>query len=80
VRDLLVDYLQERQPALDHISLDHLAQSLGRRFWQDLERHHPGINTLHLPQTSPPRGNSGSAPRPPATAALRRRGSTAATY
>jgi hypothetical protein len=49
VRDLLVDYLQERQPALDYASLDQLAQNLGRRFWQDLERHHPGINTFHLP-------------------------------
>jgi Phage integrase family len=49
VRDLLVDYLQERQPALDHRSLDTLAQQLGRNFWQDLERHHPGIASLHLP-------------------------------
>jgi Site-specific recombinase XerD len=49
VRDLLVAYLQERQPALDHNSLDTLAQQLGRMFWQDLERHHPGINTLNLP-------------------------------
>ena len=49
VRDLLADYLQERQPALDYASLDQLAQHLGRRFWQDLERHHPGISTLHLP-------------------------------
>jgi hypothetical protein len=49
VRDLLVDYLQERQPALDHRSLDTLAQQLGRNFWQDLERHHPGIASLSLP-------------------------------
>jgi integrase len=49
VRDLLVDYLQERQPALDHRSLDTLAQQLGRNFWQDLERHHPGIASLRLP-------------------------------
>jgi hypothetical protein len=49
VRDLLADYLQERQPALDHRSLDTLAQQLGRNFWQDLERHHPGIVSLHLP-------------------------------
>ncbi len=49
VRDLLVDYLQERQPALDHRSLDTLAQQLGRNFWQDLERHHPGIASLNLP-------------------------------
>jgi integrase len=49
VRDLLVDYLQERQPALDYASLDQLAQHLGGRFWADIERHHPGIDTLHLP-------------------------------
>jgi site-specific recombinase XerD len=49
VRDLLVDYLQERQPALDYASLDQLAQHLGGRFWADIERHHPGINALHLP-------------------------------
>ena len=49
VRDLLVDYLQERQPALDHTSLDALAQQLGRNFWADLEHHHPGISSLHLP-------------------------------
>ena len=49
VRDLLVDYLQERQPALDHRSLDMLAQQLGRNFWADLEHHHPGISSLNLP-------------------------------
>ena len=49
VRDLLVDYLQERQPALDHHSLDTLAQQLGRNFWADLEHHHPGISSLNLP-------------------------------
>jgi len=49
VRDLLVDYLQERQPALDHRSLDTLAQQLGRNFWADLEHHHPGVSSLNLP-------------------------------
>ena len=49
VRDLLVGYLEERQPALDHTSLDALAQQLGRNFWADLEHHHPGISSLHLP-------------------------------
>jgi integrase-like protein len=49
VRDLLVDYLQERQPALDHRSLDTLAQQLARNFWADLEYHHPGISSLNLP-------------------------------
>ena len=49
VRDLLVDYLRERQPAVDYITLESLARSLGRDFWQDLERHDPGIGTLQLP-------------------------------
>jgi hypothetical protein len=49
VRDLLVDYLRERQPALDYTSLETLANFLGKLFWADLERHHPGINSLHLP-------------------------------
>ena len=49
VRDLLVDYLRERQPAVDYITLESLARSLGRDFWQDLEYHHPGIDTLQLP-------------------------------
>jgi hypothetical protein len=49
VRDLLVDYLRERQPALDYTSLESLAGFLGNLFWADLERHHPGIDSLHLP-------------------------------
>ncbi|KQH79013.1 integrase, partial [Mycobacterium gordonae] len=49
IRDLLVDYLKERQPALDYTSVNSLANFLGALFWADLERHHPGINSLHLP-------------------------------
>ncbi len=48
IRDLLVDYLRERQPALDYTSLDSLSNFLGKVFWADLERHHPGIGSLHL--------------------------------
>lgn len=48
IRDLLVDYLRERQPALDYTSLETLANFLGNLFWADLERHHPGINSLRL--------------------------------
>lgn len=50
VRDLLVDYLRERQPALDHTSLRSLANFLGNLFWSDIERHHPEITSLHLPR------------------------------
>ena len=49
VRDLLVDYLCERAPALDYSSLRALAADLGNVFWKDPERHHPGIASLHLP-------------------------------
>ncbi len=49
IRDLLVDYLRERQPMLDYGSLKSLACNLGMLFWQDLERHNPGIGSLHLP-------------------------------
>ena len=49
IRDLLVDYLRERQPMLDYGSLKSLACNLGMLFWQDLERHNPGIDSLHLP-------------------------------
>jgi hypothetical protein len=47
IRDLLVDYLRERQPAIDYASLEQLARRLGM-FWEDLEAHHPGIDSLHL--------------------------------
>ena len=50
VRDLLVEYLRERQPALDCTSLNSLANFLGKLFWADLERHHPGIDSLALPR------------------------------
>jgi integrase len=48
VRDLLVDYLRERQPALDYTTLTRLASHLGLVFWKDLEQHHPGIDSLDL--------------------------------
>lgn len=49
MRDLLVDYLRERQPSMDYASLHKLSYTLGRLFWRDLEIHHPGIASLHLP-------------------------------
>jgi Phage integrase family len=49
VRDLLVDYLRERQPAVDYPTVHKLSYVLGRLFWRDLELHHPGIASLHLP-------------------------------
>ena len=48
VRDLLVDYLQEHQLAVDYATLRAMAHALGSLFWRDLERHHPGISSLRL--------------------------------
>ncbi|MEU2718353.1 site-specific integrase [Streptomyces sp. NPDC007205] len=48
VRNLLVEYLTERAPELDHVSLRSIARNLCRLFWRDLEIHHPGIDSLRL--------------------------------
>jgi integrase len=48
VRDLLVDYLRERQPVLDHATLRSVARTLASMFWRDLETHHRGIDSLKL--------------------------------
>jgi Phage integrase family len=48
VRDLLVDYLRERQASVDHVTLVRMADTLGRLFWRDLELAHPGIDSLRL--------------------------------
>lgn len=48
VRDLLVDYLRERQASVDHVTLVRLADTLGRLFWRDLEVACPGIDSLRL--------------------------------
>jgi integrase len=53
VRDLLVGYLRERQPAVDYATLRQLAGILAGLFWADLEAHHPGIASLQLsPETA----------------------------
>jgi integrase len=49
VRDLIVDYLRERQPALDYASLDAVSSSPAGRFWARIEALSPGISTLRLP-------------------------------
>ena len=46
VRDLIVDYLRERQPSIDYVTLKNRAYELARCFWADLEQHHPGIGSL----------------------------------
>lgn len=51
IRGLLVQYLRERQPALDYSSLADMAYMLGGVFWRDIELHHPGIASINLPPT-----------------------------
>ena len=71
VRDLIVDYLRERQPALDYASLDATCRTLAGLFWAKIETLAPGIDTIRLPpqiarqwkETWRPR----SAPSPPRT-------------
>lgn len=48
VRDALVAYLTERQPAMDYTSLEDQSRILANLFWADLEKHHPGIDSLAL--------------------------------
>lgn len=48
IRSLLIDYLRERQPALDYTSLNARAKTLAGLFWSRVEAISPGIATLHL--------------------------------
>ncbi|WP_328535079.1 hypothetical protein [Streptomyces sp. NBC_00344] len=63
VRDLLVDYLCERQPALDYTSLAAVSRVLGSLFWKDLETHHPGITLFACRRKLPPLGRRGTGRR-----------------
>nr|WP_232546306.1 site-specific integrase [Streptomyces antimycoticus] len=48
VRNLIVEYLTERQPTIDYTTLEGLSRVLASQFWANLERHHPGIQSLNL--------------------------------
>jgi hypothetical protein len=48
IRDLLVEYLRQRRPALDYATWRNVAVCLGKLFWKDLEVHHPSIASLRL--------------------------------
>jgi hypothetical protein len=48
MRALFTDYLAERAAELDYASLLQLSNTLCGLFWRDLERHHPGIDSLRL--------------------------------
>ncbi|MFJ3966128.1 tyrosine-type recombinase/integrase [Streptomyces sp. NPDC090036] len=49
VRDLIVDYLRERQPSLDYASLDAVSRTLAGLFWTRVEALSPDIDSLRLP-------------------------------
>jgi hypothetical protein len=49
VRDLLIRYLNERRPSMDFSSFRQLVCTLAETFWADIERHHPGIDSIDLP-------------------------------
>ncbi|TYC10740.1 site-specific integrase [Micromonospora sp. MP36] len=49
IRHLLIRYLDERRPAVDYSTLRSLAATLAGTFWVEIERLHPGLDTLHLP-------------------------------
>jgi hypothetical protein len=48
VRNLIIRYVSERAPAIDYSTTRQLIWKLAKRFWKDLEEHHPGIDSLHL--------------------------------
>ncbi|WP_242606516.1 site-specific integrase [Protofrankia symbiont of Coriaria ruscifolia] len=50
IRELIIRYLDERRPTLDYSSFRNLVGRLAGAFWVDLERHHPGIDTINLPR------------------------------
>jgi site-specific recombinase XerD len=49
VREVLVQYLDERRPSLDYSTFTVLVGRLAGLFWSDIEHHHPEVHTLHLP-------------------------------
>lgn len=50
VRNLLIMYLKEREPAVDYVTVKQLADRLAKQFWRDIELHHPGIESINLPR------------------------------
>jgi integrase len=50
VRQVLIRYMEERRPSLDYNSLRSIASHLVGLFWADIEAHHPGIDSIDLPE------------------------------
>jgi site-specific recombinase XerD len=48
VRDLLVEYLTERESTCDYTTLTTIALHVVKLFWIDLETHEPGLQTLAI--------------------------------
>lgn len=49
VREGLIRYLEERRAGVDYSTLLECVRKLAGNFWADIEKHHPGIDSLHLP-------------------------------
>jgi integrase len=49
VRGLLIRYLEERRPGVDYSTFAKLVRILVGRFWTDIERHQPNIDSINLP-------------------------------
>jgi hypothetical protein len=49
IREVFITYLDQRRPGLDYSSLQGLASRLVGNYWADIQRHHPDLDTLHLP-------------------------------
>lgn len=50
VRAVIVRYFEERAPSLDYNSLYNGISTIAGTFWADLERHHPDLDSLALPE------------------------------
>jgi integrase len=52
IRDLLVAYVREREPSVDHSTMLQLSSMLACRFWLEIENIEPGVSDLRLkPET-----------------------------
>ncbi|MER7045540.1 site-specific integrase [Streptomyces jumonjinensis] len=49
IRDLIVDYLDERRPSVDYNTLKQMSTVLANNFWRNVELHTPGVSSLNLP-------------------------------
>ncbi|MGE5285621.1 MAG: hypothetical protein ACM3ML_00135 [Micromonosporaceae bacterium] len=78
VSDLLVDYLRERQPRIDHITLIGLVTALVRVSGKTSRPTIRVLTRCDCRPTSPPGGRNASRPRPSANSKLAQADATAA--